>query len=147
MKYLLGYLVIFLPILSTAQTKHKPENKKDAIAVVSATPVMDSDFRQGFKVLIHNGSNKKIVALKLTFDFNNKSTKNDFGSQQECYVFVNLKVNISRNSTKSYNVKNLYSNINCDNKPEEVTIKTVVFSDGTFDERIFGSIGTVDKVN
>jgi|GEM_PF-2464801 hypothetical protein len=141
-KYTLILLLISVTGVTHGQTKKSKkeiESKvndiylENSVYVMTVQPIMNSDIEKSYKIKIHNGSKKQIVALNLWLNYNELSNNAFDGGNSKCYLSKKIKLSINKKSNKTYILNEQHDLLECDNTPR-IDITTIVYSDGTFDE-------------
>jgi hypothetical protein len=106
---------------------------ENSVYVMSVEPIMNSEMEKNYKIKIHNGSKKQVVALNLWLNFNVKSNNVYDGGRSNCYLSKKIKLPINAKSNRTYILTDLQYKVECDNIPS-IEVTTIVYSDGTFDD-------------
>ena len=106
---------------------------ENSVYVMSVEPIMNNEMEKNYRIKIHNGSKKQVVALNLWLNFNVKSKDAYDAGTSNCYLSKKIKLPINAKSNRFYVLTDFQNKLECDNTPS-IEITTIVYSDGTFDE-------------
>jgi hypothetical protein len=105
-----------------------------SVSCESIEPIMNSDMKKNYRIKFHNGSKKRVIAIKLTLNFNVFYQPGKRESKDDCVISKNVKIVLKSQETKTSILYRPDKDISCHSTPS-VIINTIVFSDGTFEDK------------